>query len=435
MADTAPPLPGRNWAGNQRGSRHARSCARQHRRGRRGRPIGRGRRAAGSRPSAAATRSPPSRSTDGVGWTCPAWPAWSASTGARLVTRAGRHDPARAQRAARPARPGACPTSATSTRRPSPGRSPPAPTAPAPATAACPPSSRRSRWSPAPARCCAARADEHPDVFAGRPGRARRARRPHRGHPALRGRVHPARRRTPDRRWPTCSASSTSCIGRQRPLRVLLVPVHRPGPDQGQQPGAGQRPAAAAAGAAGSTTTSWPTRSSPGACRLGRAVPALVPAISAVSARALTAASYTGRSDLVFCTPRRVRFVEMEYGLPRAALPEALAALRRIIDGLPFKVLFPVEVRFTAADDIWLSHGVRAGQRLHRRSTSTSACRTSRTSGPSRRSPRRWAAGRTGASCTTGTPARCARRTRASTTSWPSATRSTRHRVFANDYT
>ena len=94
-----------------------------------------------------------------------------------------------------------------------------------------------------------------------------------------------------------------------------------------------------------------------GACRLGRAVPALAPAISAVSARALTERRYTGRSDRVFCTPRRVRFVEMEYGLPRAALPEALAALRRIIDGLPFKVLFPVEVRFTAADDIWLSHG------------------------------------------------------------------------------
>ncbi|MFI6331687.1 D-arabinono-1,4-lactone oxidase [Micromonospora chersina] len=94
-----------------------------------------------------------------------------------------------------------------------------------------------------------------------------------------------------------------------------------------------------------------------GACRLGRAVPALAPGISAISARALTERTYTGRSDQVFCTPRRVRFVEMEYALPRAALPTALAELRRIVDRLPFKVLFPVEVRFTAADDIWLSHG------------------------------------------------------------------------------
>ena len=47
----------------------------------------------------------------------------------------------------------------------------------------------------------------------------------------------------------------------------------------------------------------------------------------------------------------------MEYELPRAALPEVFAALPRIIDGLPFKVQFPVEVRFTGPDDIWLSHG------------------------------------------------------------------------------
>jgi L-gulonolactone oxidase len=92
-------------------------------------------------------------------------------------------------------------------------------------------------------------------------------------------------------------------------------------------------------------------------CRLGRTAPAVVPSISAISARALTERSYTARSDRVFCTARRVRFTEMEYGLPRQALPEALAGLRRIVDGLPFKVLFPVEVRFTGPDDIWLSHG------------------------------------------------------------------------------
>jgi FAD-linked oxidoreductase len=94
-----------------------------------------------------------------------------------------------------------------------------------------------------------------------------------------------------------------------------------------------------------------------GACRVGRAVPALVPPISALSARALSARTYTARSDLVFCTPRRVRFTEMEYGVPRAALPAVLEALPRLVQGLPFKVQFPVEVRFTAADDIPLSHG------------------------------------------------------------------------------
>jgi FAD-linked oxidoreductase len=92
-------------------------------------------------------------------------------------------------------------------------------------------------------------------------------------------------------------------------------------------------------------------------CRLGRAAPSLVPSISALSARALSARAYTDRSDRVFCTPRRVRFTEMEYGFPRAELPAAFDALRKIVDRMPFKIAFPVEVRFSAADDIWLSHG------------------------------------------------------------------------------
>lgn len=93
------------------------------------------------------------------------------------------------------------------------------------------------------------------------------------------------------------------------------------------------------------------------ACRLGRRMPSLVPAISAVAARALTARTYTERSDHVFCTPRRVHFTEMEYEIPRGALPEVIDALPKIVESLPFKVQFPVEVRFTGPDDVWLSHG------------------------------------------------------------------------------
>jgi L-gulono-1,4-lactone dehydrogenase len=93
------------------------------------------------------------------------------------------------------------------------------------------------------------------------------------------------------------------------------------------------------------------------ACRVGRAVPGTVRTIAKVEAVALSPRVYTAPSYEVFCTPRRVRFTEMEYGIPRAALPEAFAALRKIVDGLPFPVIFPVELRFAAADDIWLSHG------------------------------------------------------------------------------
>jgi L-gulonolactone oxidase len=93
------------------------------------------------------------------------------------------------------------------------------------------------------------------------------------------------------------------------------------------------------------------------ACRLGRAAQRTVPTIQRIGTRLLSERTYTGRSDEVFCSPRRVRFNEMEYGLPRAALREAFAGLQSIVDSLPFRVVFPVEVRFTAADDIWLSHG------------------------------------------------------------------------------
>lgn len=94
-----------------------------------------------------------------------------------------------------------------------------------------------------------------------------------------------------------------------------------------------------------------------GFCSLGRRFPGTVPALNSISARALSARTYTGRSHEVFCSLRKVKFTEMEYEVPRAALPEVLGALTRILTELPFKVQFPIEVRFTGPDDVWLSHG------------------------------------------------------------------------------
>ncbi|GIJ47397.1 L-gulonolactone oxidase [Virgisporangium aliadipatigenens] len=91
--------------------------------------------------------------------------------------------------------------------------------------------------------------------------------------------------------------------------------------------------------------------------RVARRAPVTAPPLMKVAARALTARTYTAASYDVFCTPRRVRFTEMEYSVPREALPEAFAALRGIVDRLPFRIAFPVEVRFTAADQLWMSHG------------------------------------------------------------------------------
>ncbi|GGZ35296.1 FAD-linked oxidoreductase [Streptomyces inusitatus] len=91
------------------------------------------------------------------------------------------------------------------------------------------------------------------------------------------------------------------------------------------------------------------------ASSLGRAVPATVPALARLAGRALTARSYTDIPYKVFTSPRRVRFVEMEYALPRAAAMTALREVRAMIERSPLKIGFPVEVRTAPADDIPLS--------------------------------------------------------------------------------
>lgn len=91
------------------------------------------------------------------------------------------------------------------------------------------------------------------------------------------------------------------------------------------------------------------------ACRLGDRVPSLVPRINGLLAARMAAAEYVDRSYRVFCSPRRVRFLEMEYAVPRAALPEALAGLRAVAERHARAVTFPVEVRVLGADDIPLS--------------------------------------------------------------------------------
>jgi FAD-linked oxidoreductase len=90
-------------------------------------------------------------------------------------------------------------------------------------------------------------------------------------------------------------------------------------------------------------------------CRLGRARPRLIPALNRFSCAAASSRSYADVSHRVFVTSRRVRFVESEYAVPRESLGYVLAELRREVPRLADPVMFPVEVRVAAADDIWLS--------------------------------------------------------------------------------
>ncbi|WP_437050430.1 D-arabinono-1,4-lactone oxidase [Streptomyces sp. enrichment culture] len=89
--------------------------------------------------------------------------------------------------------------------------------------------------------------------------------------------------------------------------------------------------------------------------RVGRAVPATVPAIARISSKALSARAYTDIPYKVFTSPRRVRFVEMEYAVPREAVIDTLRELKAMVDRSRLRISFPVEVRTAPADDITLS--------------------------------------------------------------------------------
>lgn len=88
---------------------------------------------------------------------------------------------------------------------------------------------------------------------------------------------------------------------------------------------------------------------------IGRAVPATIPGIAKISSKALSARTYTDIPYKVFTSPRRVRFMEMEYAVPRAALVETLRELKTMVERSDLRVSFPVEVRAAPADDITLS--------------------------------------------------------------------------------
>jgi FAD-linked oxidoreductase len=62
-----------------------------------------------------------------------------------------------------------------------------------------------------------------------------------------------------------------------------------------------------------------------------------------------------GPAHLIFPSDRRVRFEEMEYELPRDAGLPALREAIRWIRRRRLPVVFPFELRWVAADDIWLS--------------------------------------------------------------------------------
>jgi len=88
---------------------------------------------------------------------------------------------------------------------------------------------------------------------------------------------------------------------------------------------------------------------------VGALVPRWTPAINRFATRVYGDREFTDLSYDVFTSPRKVRFRECEYALPRSAIAQALRDIRGLIERKGWRIGFPVEVRVAAPDDNWLS--------------------------------------------------------------------------------
>jgi FAD-linked oxidoreductase len=91
----------------------------------------------------------------------------------------------------------------------------------------------------------------------------------------------------------------------------------------------------------------------------GRLFPRAIPGLSRLAAALASGGRTVDRSDRVFASERRVRFTEMEYGLPREHGPEAARRVVEWVRANRYPVFFPIEMRVAAGDDALLSpsHG------------------------------------------------------------------------------
>lgn len=87
----------------------------------------------------------------------------------------------------------------------------------------------------------------------------------------------------------------------------------------------------------------------------GRAFPGRIPALARLADRVASGSATTDRSDRVFANERRVRFTEMEYGVPREHGPEAVRRVIEWVRSNRYPVFFPIEMRVAAGDDAALS--------------------------------------------------------------------------------
>ncbi|GLQ33085.1 D-arabinono-1,4-lactone oxidase [Litoribrevibacter albus] len=90
-------------------------------------------------------------------------------------------------------------------------------------------------------------------------------------------------------------------------------------------------------------------------CELTRHFPKLIPFVHRQLASFVKPSQRVDLSHKVFATPRTVRFNEMEYQVPAEDGPTCLRKLIQHLRKHNVAAFFPIEYRYVAADDIWMS--------------------------------------------------------------------------------
>ena len=88
---------------------------------------------------------------------------------------------------------------------------------------------------------------------------------------------------------------------------------------------------------------------------IARHRPAAAPWLARRAADSFARVSKVDRSHRVFASERRIKFTEMEYAIPIGRAREAVEGVLEIASRPEMRCVFPIEVRFVAADDALLS--------------------------------------------------------------------------------
>ncbi len=95
------------------------------------------------------------------------------------------------------------------------------------------------------------------------------------------------------------------------------------------------------------------------ACATARVAPGIVRPFNRLAVHLTGDREYTDLAHRVLAQRRTVRFREMEYALPQERVVSAFRAVRQEIRRRGWRIEFPLEVRFGAADELWLSPAYR----------------------------------------------------------------------------